>query len=191
MGGLQIKSIEELKEKGYYIIEDEDELQTIETNLKQVIEDSGYTMTEIANFMGCTRAVLSNLIVNPKAMPTVKALKLSKILGKPVEELFTLKPDAWLNDCERTKTGVLLLNSETLEFVSRQQQWEETNRKGYGYVNRITGKKYSPQERQKEYNRILKSNPTEESRLAAKKFLKETPSIYVHVMKDVGALWRD
>ncbi|WCK57723.1 helix-turn-helix transcriptional regulator (plasmid) [Aneurinibacillus sp. Ricciae_BoGa-3] len=133
-----INSLEELKQRGLYII-DEDEV-TVENHIMEKLQEKGLLVSDLAKLTGLSRQNI-NAVVKNKMKPGVDfALKVSYVLGLTVEELFTLTDNAWVKPYKQERDATLYLDTVNLEIIDNTVKKEAISKTGHEYYNKETNK---------------------------------------------------
>jgi len=69
------------------------ELYTVTSNLKDVLNDKKMSQTELCERTGINKSTLSNIINSPEKITLLNAYRISKILKRPIEEIFDFDID--------------------------------------------------------------------------------------------------
>lgn len=128
----KIKGLDELRERGLCII-DENET-TVENHILKLLKERGLVLSDLAKLTGIPRQNISAVVKN-KMKPGIDfALKVSYVLGVPVEEVFSLTEDAWVKPY-KNKDTTLYLDIVNMEIIDNSRKRELINENGYEYVN--------------------------------------------------------
>lgn len=152
----KIKSLEELKKKGLYII-DEDEI-TVENHIMKILKEKGLLVSDLAKLTGISRQNI-NAVVKYKMKPGVDfAIKVSYVLGIPVEELFTLTDSAWVKPYKQERDSTLYVDVVNLLILDNTAKKAEIAKSGYEYFNQDTKEYFTRDEHAKLLKKFLKAN---------------------------------
>lgn len=185
---LKFKSKEEIKERGYRVVQKEDKLDTIRCNIKDRLKETGETEAGIANILGIKRQVLYKQLRNPESITLLNALKIAKMLSCSVEDIFQIGPDGWLVEYpfERVRNDICYFNIKTLETVDKSVR----NETGLLYYNETTGETITYEEYRRRINTLKKEYPDQKAE-KEEEFKAQFPCLYAKLTKDIGPAFRD
>ncbi|WCF11759.1 helix-turn-helix transcriptional regulator (plasmid) [Paenibacillus thiaminolyticus] len=140
----KINNLAELKERGLYIIEDDESM--VENYLLQVLKDKGLNPSDLAKLTGISRQNI-NAIIHNKMRPGIDfVLKISYVLGEPIESLFKLTENAWVIPYKGEKDSSVYIDVFRLEIVDNSEKREQIKKTGEEYFDRETNQTYTKEE---------------------------------------------
>jgi DNA-binding XRE family transcriptional regulator len=195
----KIKGLEELRERGLCII-DEDEI-TVENRILKILKEKELLLSDLAKLTGIPRQNIS-AVVKKKMKPGIDfALKVSYVLGIPVEEVFSLTEDAWVRPYKHKDT-TLYLDIVNMEIIDNVRKRELIKENGYEYVNFETNEFLTREEYDKKLKQFLKQHTPSKMKeleeeypelstvkltsLAKEELRKEFSEQYVKIFKKLG-----
>lgn len=129
----KIKSLEELKDRGLYIIEEDDIV--VENNIEEMCKEKKILISDLAKLTGLSRQNI-NAVTKNKMKPGIDfALKCSFVLGVPVEEIFTLTDNAWIKPYKKGRDSTLYVDIINLEIIGNAEKKKQTQSTGYEYYD--------------------------------------------------------
>lgn len=118
----KVGSLEEVYSKGYRLEPTE---PPVRCYVEEYLKARNITASELAERTGISRQTMHN-ILNDKYTPGVDlALKISKVLGVPVERLFYLTEDAWISRVKIKGERTLYLDVINLVLLDKEAIDEE------------------------------------------------------------------
>lgn len=148
---IQLNSIDELYNKYNYLFMDEKRINTINSNLKYLIDKNNLTISKLAEAVGVSRQTL-NLIANGQIQPCVDlCLKLSLFLNVKVEDIFSLKENAWLKPVKMNGLSTYF-DMYSLKIIDSKEKKEIIEKDDCIYYDNINKLKYT----KAEYDSFLK-----------------------------------
>lgn len=156
MGNIKIKNLDDLKNQGFIIAEDDEPV--IENKIMEVLNKKGITVADLARISGISRQNINGVTKN-KIKPGVDfALKISHILNVPVDELFVLKENAWTTYYKKGNDVSQYVDIVNMEIIDSKDRRDKINSDGFEYVNVLTGEKISSNEREKRLKEYIQSH---------------------------------
>lgn len=129
----QIQSLEELKNRGLYIIQEEDVV--VNNHIMEIIKEKGLLVSDLAKLTGISRQNI-NAVVKNKMKPGIDfALKVAFVLDLSVEKIFTLTENAWVRPYKRERDSTLYIDMVNLVIVDNTTKREEINKTGHEYYD--------------------------------------------------------
>ncbi|WPS85459.1 helix-turn-helix transcriptional regulator (plasmid) [Brevibacillus halotolerans] len=150
-GKQKIKNLAELKEKGLYIIED-DEI-VVETLLPQVLKEKGLLISDLAKLTGISRQNITAVARNTMKPGIDFVLKVSYVLGEPIDKLFKLHDNAWVKPFNVGRDSSVFLDVLHMEVVSNAVKRQAIKSTGKEYFHKKTKETYT----KNVYEQMIKS----------------------------------
>lgn len=151
-----VKDLEELKERGLYIIEDDDIV--VEMLLPQVLKEKGLQISDLARLTGISRQNI-NAVIRNKMKPGIDfVLKVSFVLGEPIEKLFALTDNAWVKPYKVGRDSTVFFDALNFRLVDNSVKREKIKQTGAEYFNKETKETYSKNEFQKMLKAYVEKN---------------------------------
>lgn len=136
-----VKDIKELKERGLYIIED-DEI-VVEMLLPQVLKEKGLQISDLARLTGISRQNI-NAVIRNKMKPGIDfVLKVSFVLGEPIDNLFTLTDNAWVKPYKVGRDSTVFYDALNSRLVDNAVKREQIKQTGAEYFDKETKQTYT------------------------------------------------
>ena len=130
---LKINTIDELKERGLCVIDDEE--ITLDNNLAIILKNKGLSLSDLAKITGISRQNI-NAVIKNKMKPGVDfALKVSYVLDVPIEEIFVLLENAWMEPFKQERDETLYLDTLNNEIINNAIKRERIESTKYEYYN--------------------------------------------------------
>lgn len=169
----KINDLSELKERGLYIIEDDDIV--VETKLPQVLKEKGLITSDLAKLTGISRQNI-NAVIRKKMKPGIDfALKTSYVLGVPVEELFTLTEEAWVKPYKVGADISVFVDVINLIVLDNRIKKALLKKDACEYVDVTTGQKLTKQEYDSLLKQYIAQNKEQQEDLVKKANPKMSP----------------
>lgn len=145
-------SISELRMQGYSIVEDD--AVFVENCVEEVMQKKGWTVSDLAKQTGLSRQQV-HAIVKKQTAPRIDfVLKISEVLETPVEKLFWLTEDAWV-EYEREGHDVsLFLDMVHMEKVNAAEKKRFIRETGYVYYHKRTKQMFTEAQLAREWRRF-------------------------------------
>lgn len=122
----KIDSLEELKKQGLYIIEE----VVVQNKILKKIEEKGLSLSDLSRLTGISRQNI-NCVVKNRMNPGIEfCLKVAFVLNTPVEELFELKTNAWVD-----KSSSKYLDAVRLEIIDNEDRKSRLAENNYEYFD--------------------------------------------------------
>ncbi|BBW98936.1 helix-turn-helix transcriptional regulator [Geobacillus subterraneus] len=145
-------SISELRMQGYSIIEDD--AIFVENCVGDVMKEKGWTVSDLAKKTGLSRQQV-HAIVKGKIAPRIDfVLKISSVLETPVEKLFWLTEDAWVEYERKDHDVPLFLDMVHMEKVNAAEKKRFIRETGYVYYHVKTKQMFTEREIAREWRRF-------------------------------------
>lgn len=147
----KISSLSDLTEQGYVIIEKN---QTVLTNrIGEVLKEKKINTSKLAKLTGLSRQNISSVINGNLNPNTDFSLKISYVLNTPIEQLFILTENAWIENVEISKENKLFVDIVNLEIIDSNEKKERFESNRFEFVNLETGELITKQIKD-EYQKI-------------------------------------
>jgi transcriptional regulator with XRE-family HTH domain len=170
-GVQEIKSLSELKENDLYIIEDDETV--VDMILPQVLKDKGLLISDLAKLTGISRQNI-NAVIRNKMRPGIDfVLKVSFVLGEPIEKLFKLTENAWVKPFKVGRDSTVFLDVLHLRLLDNTQKRKQIQHSKAEYFNKKTKETYS----KITYEKMLKEYVNINIDNKEKEILKQEPNL--------------
>lgn len=127
----KINSLDELKEKGYVILSDDDVV--VPNRIAEVLEEKGLTPPDLVKMTGISRQSI-NAVMKGKMKPGVDfVLKVAYVLDKHVEDLFFLTESAWVTTAKSSEESTLFVDIIDLRIIDGKTKKETIAKDGIEY----------------------------------------------------------
>ncbi|MFF2531551.1 helix-turn-helix transcriptional regulator [Brevibacillus sp. NPDC058079] len=170
-GKQKIANLEELKEKGLYIIED-DEI-VVEMLLPQVLKEKGLLISDLAKLTGISRQNINAVIRNAMKPGVDFVLKVSHVLGEPIDKLFKLRENAWVKPFKIGRDSSVFVDVLHLEVVDNSMKRQAIKSTGKEYFHKNTKETFS----KKEYEQMIKTYVEQHVEEKEKEISKKEPKL--------------
>ena len=111
---------------------------TVNNLLQKFIIAKRITISELSRLTGVSKQVISSSITKNSKIGLDSAIKISHVLETPIEEIFKLKDNAWI-DVYLVDGKTVYLNMQTLKMVMSSEKNEYVKKYGVKYFNPVTG----------------------------------------------------
>lgn len=192
--------LNELLSQGYCIIDDH--ALFVEHRMDEVMNEQGITMSSLAKKTGISRQQI-HAIVKKQMIPRIDfVLKISSVLKKPVEELFWLTEDAWVEYERENHDDPLFYDMVHGEKVNAAEKKRFIKETGYVYYHKKTKemvredqllfkwKGYKERYLKKELEKVKEKHPSlsvvKQKSLAIQNLKTEFFSEYDKIFKRIG-----
>lgn len=133
----KIDSLDDLKKENLCIIDKSDKI--VRNKILETLEEQGLIVSDLAKLTGISRQNI-NAVVKYKMKPGIDfALKVSYVLNKSVEELFTLSDNAWVkahkDNVDREST--LYVDVVNLYIVNNACKKSEIKKTGFEFYDTV------------------------------------------------------
>lgn len=196
----KINSLDDLKKEGLCLIEDD--IVVVENRISKVLEEKKLLVADLAKLTGISRQNI-NAVIHKRMKPGIDfALKISYVLGVPVEELFSLTEDAWVIPYKYDRDTTLYLDIVNMEKVDAKEKRRAINETGYEYVNVETGELITKEERDARLREYIEKHFAEKEKeireeddtlstnqvrsIATEELRKEFNQMYSKIYKKIG-----
>ncbi|MBP1308742.1 transcriptional regulator with XRE-family HTH domain [Paenibacillus sp. 1182] len=150
-GKQPIKNLSELKENDLYIIENDTDV--VEVFIPQLLNEKGLLISELAKLTGTSRQYITSVIRN-KMRPGIDfALKVSFVLGEPIENIFKLTENYWFTPVKLAGDSPVYIDLFHMQLIDSAEKRRRIQEDKFEYFNKTTKEKYS----KAEYEKMLKS----------------------------------
>lgn len=130
---LKINTLSELKEQGLCVFDDEE--ITLDNNLATILKKKELSPSDLAKITGISRQNI-NAVIKNKMKPGVDfALKVSYVLDVPIEEIFVLLDNAWMEPFKQERDETLYLDTINNEIINNATKRERIKSTKYEYYN--------------------------------------------------------
>ena len=125
--GLTFTSLEDIREKGFYIDEGYRDEEPITNVVAEKIALSGDSYNDVAILLGISKQRFSEMLKGPSSFTLEQALKLSKLLDCTVNDLFQLKDEAWVvpYPTKQHRVESYYINTLTLEIIRTREKYQK------------------------------------------------------------------
>ncbi|MEK3955991.1 MULTISPECIES: helix-turn-helix transcriptional regulator [unclassified Psychrobacillus] len=177
--GQILEGIWEIEKLGLVLDKEED---VIDNKIMDILDDKRMILSTLAKKTGLSRQLV-NTIVTGKSKPGIDAaLKISYVLGEPVEKLFSLTDSAWLTPLKSDSDTSLYLSMVDNEVLPYHERTLRIKADKMEYFNPGTRKKFT----KKEIERSMKSYVEERIESRHEQILKEHPGMGWNQAKSVA-----
>lgn len=140
----KVSSLNELKKQGLCIIEDD--AIVVENHILEILEQKGLLISDLARLTGISRQNI-NAVVRNKMKPGVDfVLKVSYVLGEPIEKLFVLTDEAWVKPYKHERDATLYLDMIHMEKVDTKEKRRAIKETGFEFYHIETREQISRKE---------------------------------------------
>lgn len=129
----KINSLDELREKDLYIIYEDSEF--VRNDLKEIAEKRGISNADLAKITGVSRQSITDLMKNRMEPRIGFALKLGYRLGIPIEDIFKLTENAWIEPYRGKQGNPLFIDMYNLEIIDNKEKKSRIKKNGFEYYN--------------------------------------------------------
>ena len=134
---IDFKSLDEFENMGFVLLSNEIVNNTIDNMLQEILIVKRITISELSRRTGVSKQVISNSITKNSKIGLDSAIKISQVLETPIEEIFKLNKNAWI-DIYRVEGKTVYLNMKTLKMVMNCEKNEYIKTYGIKYFNSVT-----------------------------------------------------
>ncbi|WP_294155637.1 helix-turn-helix transcriptional regulator [uncultured Clostridium sp.] len=94
---MEFKNLDEFESNGFVLLYNNIVNNTIENNLQKILIAKRITISELSRRTGVSKQVISSSIVKNTKIGLDSAIKISHVLETPIEEIFKLNHNAWVD----------------------------------------------------------------------------------------------
>lgn len=134
---INFESLDEFEKMGFIFLDNHVLNNTIDNMLQEILIAKRITISELSRMTGVSKQVISKSITNNSKIGLDSAIKISYVLGTPIEEIFKLNQNAWVH-VYIVEGQTVYLNMQTLKMITNYEKNEYINSTGIKYLNRIT-----------------------------------------------------
>lgn len=134
---INFESLDEFEKMGFIFLDNHVLNNTIDNMLQEILIAKRITISELSRMTGVSKQVISKSITNNSKIGLDSAIKISYVLGTPIEEIFKLNQNAWVH-VYIVEGQTVYLNMQTLKMITNHEKNEYINSTGIKYFNRIT-----------------------------------------------------
>ncbi|MGN0144484.1 MAG: helix-turn-helix transcriptional regulator [Clostridium sp.] len=134
---INFESLDEFKKMGFILLENNILNNTIDNMLQEILIAKRITISELSRMTGVSKQVISKSITNNSKIGLDSAIKISSVLETPVEKIFKLNENAWI-DVYIVEGQTVYLNMKTLKMIINHEKNEYINSTGMKYFNPVT-----------------------------------------------------
>ena len=132
---MNFKSLKEFEMKGFVLLNSNILNNTIDNKLQDILIAKRVKISELARKSGVSKQVISNSIVRNTKISLDSAIKISQVLETPIEHIFKLNRNAWI-DVYLVNGKTVYLNMKTLKMIDSNEKNE--------YIKKYEVKYYNP-----------------------------------------------
>lgn len=114
-------NIDEFEKMNFVLLSNDVISNTIDNNLQKLLLAKRITISELSRKTGVSKQVISNSIVKNTKIDLDSAIKISRVLKTPIEDIFMLKKNSWV-DVYIVNGKTVYLNMKTLTMVSSEEK---------------------------------------------------------------------
>lgn len=133
---MKFKSLREFEEMGFVLLSNEVINNTINNNLQKILIAKRITISELSRKTGVSKQVISSSIVKNTKIGLDSAIKISRVLETPIEDIFELKDNAWV-DVYIVNGKTVYLNMKDLQMIYSNEKKKYINENGTKYYNPV------------------------------------------------------
>lgn len=156
----EIRNVRDLNDANVLLLTKEEPPQEVIQYISETLKENELGDSSLAEMVGVPRQIMERYLKNPKIMPVLVALRISKILNKPVEELVELGEYGWIKRQVLEKNSFAYVRIDTLDIYCKQECRRQIEETGLEY--------YCPEEQKyltkKDYIKLMKRDPEEAQR---------------------------
>lgn len=135
---IEFKTLDEFEKMGFVLLTSDIVNNTVNNLLHKFIIAKRITISELSRLTGVSKQVISSSITKNSKIGLDSAIKISHVLETPIEEIFKLKENAWI-DVYLVEGKTVYLNMKTLKMVISTEKKEYIKKYGIKYFNPVTG----------------------------------------------------
>lgn len=135
---IHFKNLKEFKRKGFILLNSDIVNNTIDNKLQDILIAKRITISELSRKSGVSKQVISSSIVKNTKISIDSAIKISHVLETPLEDIFKLKSNAWI-DVYLVDGKTVYLNMKTLQMIDNNEKNEYIKKYGIRYYNPVNG----------------------------------------------------
>lgn len=135
---INFKSLKEFERKGFVLLNSDIVNNTIDNKLQDILIAKRITISELSRKSGVSKQVISSSIVKNTKISIDSAIKISHVLETPLEDIFKLKSNAWI-DVYLVDGKTVYLNMKTLRMIDNNEKNEYIKKYGIRYYNPVNG----------------------------------------------------
>lgn len=150
---MKFNNLKEFESCGFVLLNSDIVNNTIDNNLQQILIAKRITISELSRRTGVSKQVISSSIVKNTKIGLDSAIKISRVLKTPIEEIFKLNHNAWV-DVYRVDGKTVYLNMSDLTMVKSIERNEYIQKYGVSYYNHISND-YSAEKLNDDYTELF------------------------------------
>ena len=134
---MNFKSLKEFENKGFVLLNSNIVNNTIDNNLQYILIAKRMTISQLSRKSGVSKQVISSSIVKNTKISLDSAIKISHVLETPLEDIFKLNSNAWV-DVYLVNGKTVYLNMKTLEMVDNNNKNQYIKKYGMKYYDTVS-----------------------------------------------------
>lgn len=145
---IKLNNIDQITEMGFIFLEDD---MPVTIRIDEVLKERGLSPADLSKMTGISRQNI-NSVMKGKMKPGIDfALKVSYVLDLPVENIFSLKENAWVSTAKSNEESTLFIDVVDLRIIDGKTKKEEVSKSEMEYYDTVEEKKLS----EKQFNELL------------------------------------
>lgn len=150
---MEFKDLDEFESNGFVLLNSDVVNNTIENNLQKILIAKRITMSELSRRTGVSKQVISSSIVKNTKIGLDSAIKISRVLATPIEEIFRLNHNAWI-DVYLVSGKTVYLKMDNFKMVNSSEKNKYIDKYGVSFYNHITND-YSNKKLNEDYTELF------------------------------------
>lgn len=134
---MEFKNLDEFESNGFVLLNSDILNNTIENNLQKILIAKRISISELSRKTGVSKQVISSSIVKNTKIGLDSAIKISRVLETPIEEIFKLNQNAWV-DVYLVEGKTVYLKMDNFKMVNRTVKNKYIQKYGASFYNHIT-----------------------------------------------------
>ena len=128
---LELNNLKDIVDNGFVLI---DEYEPVITHkIEEVVKSRGLTTADVVKLVGLSRQTM-NTIKKNKSKPSIDfALKLAYVLDVPVEKIFELNEEAWIDPLKTTNDSGYYYDNLNDEVILSSEKNERVKKDGFEF----------------------------------------------------------